>query len=118
MGYESQLYVGRAVGLTDEDPTWLQVQAVFKLGKMGYDGPWAKLLKKNLPPAKPEWFIFSDDGDTEITTDPYGDNLTELPVEDLKNALRAYDDYRPARAALAWLEAYDGALLTVLHYGY
>ena len=115
MGYESQLFVGR--GLLNDDPQWLQVQTIFKLGKMGYDGFWHDLLKRHPAPEEPQWFVFADDGDTEILEDRYGDCLVELPVFEVIAALEDYD-YAPAQAAAAYLRAWTGGELTILHYGY
>lgn len=73
-----------------------------------------------------ETYIYSDDGDTMILEDMYGEALTEIPLDKMANIVREVMEndeygYRRYKPFLAMLEAFDRSEwnnLVVLHYGY
>lgn len=73
-----------------------------------------------------ETYIYSDDGDTMILEDMYGEALTEIPLDKMANIVREVMEnneygYRRYKPFLAMLEAFELSgwnNLVVLHYGY
>lgn len=120
MGYESRLIVGEATDLRRQPPQWIAVEATFDLGKLGWETPWSDLLERHKAPADPEWFFYATDGNTQVTTDPYGEHLRTLPVDEVLEALDACGpDFPRAAACAAWLRAWTWTRnKLVLHYGH
>ena len=81
MGYESKIYVVEKSHLSpDEDgKRFAEVVAMFNACKF----PGLSELFKS----KTDYYIYSDDGNTRITKDRYGDELTETPLSDVINFL-------------------------------
>lgn len=125
MGYESTLYVVKKStmrSLPSEGEArllWAEEIAKIKLCKMDYNGPFSLAIDKM---RTTDCYIYSDDGDTRIIEDRYGEPLKEMNIAPMIRILKKEDqDYRRIPPAIALLEAFDEEAwgkLTVLHYGY
>lgn len=116
MGYESKLIIGEGANLYRDSPQCLMVEATFDLGKLTWELPWGEFFHGFKAPVDPKWFFYGTDGDTQIIADPYGDHLTELPIEGTVVALEQC--HSPRAKACAWIRAWTGPPLTVVHYGH
>lgn len=122
MGYESKLYiVEKRQRFESEEKRYARVIAMFDVCKF-YD-----LSNKLRRCPKTDCFIYADDGDTEITEDKYGEELTEATPEfvvaALKKILETGEDYWVILPILSFLEALIDTIgenenIAVLHYGY
>ncbi len=120
MGYESRLYiVNKFEKLEHETMTYAEKVAMFELCKVySVSSQLDKYPKTNA-------YIYSDDGDTQIIEDKYGESLREIPIDDmisiLENAMEkeSYRRYAPCLAMLKGFNKEDwGDNLVVLHYGH
>lgn len=119
MGYESKLYVVEKTAMSDENHMFYGiVVAMFDLSKVYYVSDRIKKYPYT------NTVFFSDDGNTEIIEDIYGERLREIPLKDMITILReasANSDYRRYKPALALLESFDDPQwkdIVVLHYGH
>lgn len=119
MGYESKIYVVEKSRLSPDDDgkRWGDVIAMFDVCKF----PGLPELFKS----KTDCYIYSDDGNTRITEDRYGDELTEAPISDvikfLENEVQRGENYRRIKPLLSLLKGFDMEQcdnLVCLHYGY
>ena len=72
-----------------------------------------------------EYYIYADDGNTEIVEDAYGEPLREIPIDELIDILEndpEMQGYRRVEPFLALLKGFDQSKfdnnLVVLHYGH
>lgn len=119
MGYESKLYVVEKTTMSNKNHMFYGiVVAMFDLSKVYY----VSYRIKKYPYTNT--VFFSDDGDTEITEDRYGERLKEIPLKDMIAILReasANSNYRRYKPALALLESFDDPQwkdIVALHYGH
>ena len=120
MGYESKFYiVNKSDFIVDEDGYYYAEKiAMFDLCKV----PELHNKIKDYP--KADIYIFSDDGNTEIKTDAYGEKLIEIPVSDMIKFLEEIlirDNYRRYNPFLQMLKGFnlsEWSNLTILHYGH
>ena len=120
MGYESRFYVvDTSYRLQDEEGYYYGEKiAMFDLCKV----PELHNKIKDYP--KTNIYIYSDDGDTEIKTDAYDNELIEIPVSDMIKFLEEMligDNYRRYNPFLQMLKGFDlsqWSNLTILHYGH
>jgi hypothetical protein len=118
MGYESRIYVVEKKGrLIDEKKGYAQVIAMYDM--CGFNG-FGKVFEKET-----DCFIYSDDGNTRILKDCYGDSLKEASISDViahleehKATKEYYRRVNPLLNLLKGFELSDWENLTVLHYGY
>ena len=119
MGYESKLYViekGSVKGLSGK--IYGMHVAAFEMGCV------YEMVEKIKKYPHTDTFFFADDGNTEVTSDAYGEPLTEIPVKDMANIIRElseHDVYRRYKPVLAFLDAIDESEwnnIVVLHYGH
>jgi len=122
MGYESRFYVVEKTDISsidDDNKKYASEIAKFDMCKMGYGSHTLKLVKES---PKTECYIFSDDGNTKILEDKYGDPLKELDIKPLIKALKKDDDgYRRVKPFIAFLEALNPKQwrdIKIIHYGY
>lgn len=117
MGYELRIYVVYKGKIYDEEKRYAGVVAMFNFGK------FAGL--REVFKAKTDCYIYSDDGNTPILEDDYGDELTEAPLADvisfLENEIKNGENYRRIKPLLSLLKGFDKEQwdnLVCLHYGY
>ena len=119
MGYERKLYViekGITKGLCGK--IYGMHVAAFEMGRVD---EMVEMIKKY---PYTNTFFFADDGNTEVTSDAYGEPLTEIPVKDMANIIRELskqDVYRRYKPVLAFLDTIDESEwhnIVVLHYGH
>lgn len=119
MGYESKIYVVEksTLSLDGDGKCWGEVVAMFNACKF----PGLLEVFKQ----KTDCYIYSDDGNTPILEDDYGDELTEAPLSDvikfLEEELQRGETYRRIKPLLALLKGFDMEQwdnLVCLHYGY
>lgn len=128
MGYDCRIYVVRKMrnGLIHEhNKIWAETIAMFELCKMDYDGAYHALLKTATPTNS---YIYTDDGNTELLTDCYGEELKEMTLAEVVSALMADEatgHYRRLPPVIAFLESLQaanesewGGELRILHYGH
>lgn len=116
MGYESRLYIVKA----SKESNYAEVIAMFNgRGMLGND--WKPMFDKLF-----EHEMYSDDEDTLITEDCYGEKLkyTDFPtvIEWLEKAIEK-DDYRRLKPLLSLLKGFDlsqwpDGEMQIVHYGY
>ena len=121
MGYESKFYIiekNNHFLKNDKGFMFAQCLACFKMSKMG-SIEWLSRFPKT------DYFIYADDGNTEIINDEYGDPLIEIPINDLIEIIENDEElkeYRRTAPFLALLKGFDQSKfpygLAVLHYGY
>ena len=120
MGYESKFYiVNKSDFIADEDGYYYAEKiAMFDLCKV----PGLYIKIKDYP--KANVYIYSDDGNTEIKNDLYGDELIEIPIPDMIKFLEeeikesSYRRYKPFLEMLKGFDLFEWSNLVVLHYGY
>lgn len=117
MAYEHRIYIVKpSTSILGEcHKYWAKVIAVFNLG---YTPDFPERLGR-YPDTK--YYIYADDGYTEITEDHYGDPLIEIPIRDLIDGLESLDKKSTyVIATLAALKIFKGCTgdLVALHYGY
>lgn len=126
MGYESRLYVvkkglfekGIEINGSIKRMTYAEKIAEFNLCKVYAVSD--KMRRYNYT----DCYFFSDDGQTEVVLDCYGEQLKEIPIDDAIRILEdasAVDDYRRYKPCINMLKAFDPVewgTLVVLHYGY
>jgi hypothetical protein len=127
MGYESRLYVvkkglfekGIEINGSIQRMTYAEKIAEFNLCKVYAVSD--KMRRYNTTDA----YFYSDDGETEIVLDCYGEQLKEIPMNDaikiLEDAIVEDPDYRRYKPCLNLLKGFDQnqwGELVVLHYGY
>lgn len=120
--YESKIYIVAPSSQRNKEvgKYWAETLAVFNLG---YVDELQDVNKRYKPTS---YYIYADDGDTEILEDKYGDELTELTVNQLMYELSIMDGKvavsRRAATLLSVLLAirknYDDGDILCLHYGY
>ena len=119
MGYESIIYVVKKSSFSPDESgkRFASVIAMFNACKF-YGLPEVFKMKTDC-------YIYADDGNTSITKDRYGDELTEAPLADvikfLENELQCGETYRRIKPLLALLKGFDMEQLenlVCLHYGY
>lgn len=121
MGYESRIYVVQKGAIKNSDGmSWAEDIAMFDLCKMGSD--FYNSVHKY---PKTDCYIYSDDGNTKILEDVYGDPLIEIPLADLITILEKIKEggntYRRIDPILSLLKGFDFDVwgeLTCLHYGH
>ena len=122
MGYESRLYVVEKndwwTGFDGKKRKYGEVVAMFNMCV----APDVSCKMRRYEPT--DAFIISDDGNTTILEDKYGDALCEVPLEDairiLEEAAKG-ETYRRFDPCIQLLKGFDPAKwhkLVVLHYGY
>lgn len=120
MGYESKFYIVEKSDLhIDENgKKWAMNIASFDMCKIGASS-WLSKYPET------EYYIYADDGNTEIVEDCYGDSLREIPINDLIDIIEndpKIKGYRRAEPFLALLKGFDQSKfnnnLVVLHYGH
>lgn len=148
MGYESNLYICAAPHLDEDgaprmiydDVAYCQVVAEYDLSKMG-SGPVQDLFQSSIKAEKARIEVHTwkhgiyerAEGNTQYSTDKYGDPLAPVSLDELVAALRQQTEtdephaYRRLAPALALLQAFsdqqaDGRWgpegILVLHYGH
>lgn len=118
MGYEHRIYiVEKSRFLYDNKKRYGEVIASFDFCK--YSG-FEKVFKNVT-----DCFIYADDGNTKITEDRCGDELTEAPLNDvisfLENELKKGENYRRIKPLLGLLKGFNiegWGDIVCLHYGY
>ena len=124
MGYESKLYVVQKMGwINEKKKTFAQVIAMFDMCQY--------YSLSNVLRDKPETncYIYSDDGESEITEDKYGRPLTESDIKTvidiLEKDIAKGENYRRILPLLSTLKAFEKQIqeglwgdIIVLHYGY
>mgnify|MGYP003288399648 CR=1 FL=1 len=120
MGYESKLIIvdHYEYPIEDSGNSWAEVISIINLCKAGI--PVSEFFRESNC-----YIYFDGDGNTQVTEDMYGDQLTECTdVAGLLNWLKAQyaeSEYRRFAVAIALIEAcYNQKWknLKVLHYGY
>lgn len=119
MGYESKIIIVRKGHLTNEDGMRYATKlAEFNLGKVyELSGDLC-----NMPST--DCYYYADDGNTQITEDLYGRNLTEISIADLIAKVLSiidYSDYYLYPILLATLREFarfNDSHVVCLHYGY
>ena len=117
MGCESRIYVVNKYSVVIDGRQWGEVVAVYNACCFpGLIGVFSQ---------KSDCFIIADDGNTEITEDRYGNELTEAPLSDvisfLENEIKEGKTYRRIKPLLGLLKSFDESQwrnLVCLHYGY
>lgn len=122
MGYESRLYIVDKTSIYDHDKNMVlgEVIAMFNFSKV--DPVTNKFF--NYPDT--DTYIYSDDGNTRILEDSYGEKLKEIPIDDAikiieKAAEENHWNYRRWEPILGLLKGFNKkkwSNLVVLHYGY
>jgi len=124
MGYESKLYLCDGSDLhpkSGNGKTWAQVIAIVDLCVCGRESETAELIQAS---HESKWFVYSDDGDTPILEDPYGDPLKAVDADLLIEAMdrdNRKEYYRRFELALAMLKVCRerfGERFIVLHFGH
>lgn len=118
MGYESKLYVVEKKGnLFEEKKQYAEVIAVYNMSKFDAFGG----IFQN----EADCYFYADDGDTEVTTDKYGDTIKEAPINEVIEYLEKYksenEHYRRVEPLLNMLKGFnitEWNNLSVMHYGY
>lgn len=124
MGYESKIYiVEKRSKLPSEPKTYAQVIAMFDMCKCYF--------LSDIFRHKPETdcYFYSDDGNTQVLEDMYGDPLREttpkVVIDVLEKAVSNGEDYRRIFPLLSALKTIDEqqtngiwSNIAVLHYGY
>lgn len=122
MGYESRFYIVKKGSLIVEDDgkIWGEVIASFNMSKV--QDVYMRI--KNYP--KTNCYFYSDIGSEKVIEDRYGDELIEIPINDMiaimGEVIKEDPEYRRFRPFLSLLlgfnleQWYDN--LVVLHYGY
>lgn len=121
--YESRIYIVAPTGQRDSKSgkCFAETLAVFNLGYVDsmIDIPVSEHWKPT------NYFVYADDGETEILEDMYGDELRELTVDDLISKLTFTDGIAVSRRAAILLSAlrairltYDKHDIVCLHFGY
>lgn len=124
MGYESRFYVVEKSNLASNENglRWAEVIAMYDMSKVYCI---SGKIRNKFP--KTDVYIYSDDGDTEITEDRYGEPLTEISLEDMIKILKEVEtelsDYRRYKPFKKMIEGFISERsrwgdLVVLHYGY
>lgn len=119
--YESKIYIVAPTGQRDSKSGkyFAKTLAVFNLG-------YVKTLEDATERYRPtNYFVYADDGETEILEDMYGDELRELTIGELMGRLTCYDGVAVSRRAATLLGAlhiikrnYPENDIVCLHYGY
>lgn len=120
MGYESKIFIVRKGWVKGEQgKIFAQEIARFDLGKIYGVSDYLR----NEP--KTDCYIYSDDGNTEIITDRYGEELTECTPEKLIDLIEKdiekggeYWRYTVLLATLREIEKFKDDRIVCLHYGY
>lgn len=124
MSYESKLIIVDKGWLMDDDGlVFADVVATYDMCKCHF---LSDVLRKE---QKTNCYFFADDGNTKVTEDKYGDELTETDVdtviEVLEKAVDEGEEYRRIFPLLAMLRSFREQEkqhmwrhLSVLHYGY
>lgn len=124
MGYESKIYIVEKTNCpyTEENGMeYAEVLAMFDVSKFYELADWFS----NKPATK--YYIYADDGDTQIVEDRYGDTLKEASVKEVIDKLERIvengNDYMRIFPLLAALKAFESHSnqwgdIAVLHYGY
>ena len=119
--YESRIYIVAPTGQRDpkSGKCFAETLAVFNLG-------YVETLEDATERYRPtNYFVYADDGETEILEDEYGDELRELTVDQLIAELSINDGMAVSRRAAMLVSAlrairlmYDKHDILCLHYGY
>ena len=138
MGYEIKLFIGLATTQRGKnrdysttpptelggERTYFMRYATIDLCKLAYSGAFHAAMDswKNTDPNH-EWYAFSDDGNTHITKDLYGERWVPQPISVVLEVLKKdaeNDDYRRLKWAIALLESMkdDDENLSVWIYGH
>lgn len=122
MSVESKIYIVAPSNQRNKEvgKYWAETLAVFNLGYVD------ELQDVNKRYKQTSYYIYADDGDTEILEDKYGDELTELTLDQLMYELTIMDGkVAVSRRAATLLSAlltirknYDDGDILCLHYGY
>lgn len=120
MGYESRIYVidkCENEELKQGNKFWGQIVASFDLSRV-HDQVLTAINKY----PKSDCYIFCDG--EKCTTDNYGDEFTEIPIEDMIELLEDaeitdhYRRYLPCIGLLKGFRKKDWENLVVIHFGY
>ncbi len=118
--YESRIYIVAPTGQRDSKSgkCFAETLAVFNLG-------YVDTLEDATERYRPtNYFVYADDGETEILEDEYGKELRELSVDELIKGLRIGGMAVSRRAAtllgslVIIRELYNKNDIVCLHYGY
>lgn len=120
MAYESQIYIvkpHRGVVPGDCGLNFAEIVSIFRLGYV--DGIYE--FVRHYPESS--FYIYEDDGDTEIAQDRYGEPLREIPIRELIFELNRLNDNSKRCDISAVVSAlihysYSPCKLVALHYGY
>lgn len=123
MGYESRLYVVEKTNVEADGMKYARIICMFDMGKFY---PLSDILRDE---PKTDCYIYSDDGNTRITEDRYGEALTETDLKTVIGILRGFIAKGQTRRDIPPLLEYLKTLseqqrdsvwrdVAVLHYGY
>ena len=119
MGYESRIYIVNKTNLVFDGMVYAEKIAEFNLCKMNYKGSFHSSLDKM---RETGCYIFSDDGNTKITEDCYGDKLKEIGLRPFIKIMEKEDKgYRRIQPLINLLKSFDNESwknIYILHYGY
>ena len=119
MGYESRLYVVHKLSRSEENGMIFgEKVASFDLCKV------SSVAKDIRSYPKTDTYFYSDDGNTQIVEDLYGEPLTEIPIPDMIQILEKasssihYRRFNPCIQMLKGFDLSEWKDLVVLHYGH
>lgn len=122
MGYESRLYVVEKGNLYDRNinTVWGEVIAMFELSRV------YSVSDKLCEYPETNAYIYSDDGNTRIIEDKYGERLREIPIGDAIKIIEEaaeedhwnYRRWKPVLGLLKGFKKEEWNKLVVLHYGH
>lgn len=121
MGYESRLYIVKKTSIDEDGMTYAMKIAMFDICSCP--------CIKNVMTKKTNCYFYSDDGETKILADKYGEPLTEatpdILIDVLETEIENGKTYRRIFPLLAMLKSFEEQRkagvwgdLVVLHYGY
>ena len=88
MGYETQLLIGVNTNTVGRNGTYFMIYAHIDMCVLGKSNLFTLPYKNNSPETE-KWFFYAPygDGDTRITTDPYGKYPRPVPISDVIAAI-------------------------------
>lgn len=125
MGYESKVYIVQesTSGYVDHDGlVWGDVVAMFDLCRMGWESYYGKTFSQLFDQERTCYF-YSDDGNTQIVDDKYGDPIQKADKKEVIKWLRKFckeNEWYRAKLLLSCLETLEksGEAYSVYHFGY
>lgn len=123
MGYESRIYVVEKTDVMSKGMRYARIICMFDMGKYY---PLSDILRDK---PKTDCYVYSDDGNTRILEDRYGQALTETDLKTviaiLEKSVREGGAYRNVFPLLEVLKTFEKQRkngiwrdIAVLHYGY